>query len=367
MVRNQNRGQGVWNLSGLALRVAQSLGMHRDGTKLGLSPYETEIRRRVWWHLVVRDGRAAEDYGINSPSATPGFDTELPLNIEDADLTPEMTTLPSGRNGWTGMTYPLVAINISHAMRQLGILEISGQNTTWKELERNRIMKELKTTLDTMLQSCNRAIPIQKAALLVATLVFTKVDLVTRHQAESRVAEGTRKSAPAENDLIAACEALETSNDLWFDELLRHYRWLTASYPQTHLLLYVYWHLCLCPKGPTTDRAWKSANIARDIEIQKQEISLVPKHSFKFVVLDRLKRRAELVRDSVSDDSPEEQHHQQGAGQGGQCATTSNLIAVGLGDGAISPPPENVEWANIIQGIPDWATLVEDLLSIVPA
>jgi hypothetical protein len=36
------------------------MGMHLDGILLGLSPFETEIRRRIWWQLRMYDFRAAE-------------------------------------------------------------------------------------------------------------------------------------------------------------------------------------------------------------------------------------------------------------------------------------------------------------------
>jgi hypothetical protein len=48
-VRRHDDTRFVWSLTGLALRIAQSLGLHRDGTKFGLSPFDTEMRRRLWW------------------------------------------------------------------------------------------------------------------------------------------------------------------------------------------------------------------------------------------------------------------------------------------------------------------------------
>lgn len=48
-VRRHDDTRFVWSLTGLALRIAQSLGLHRDGSKFGLSPFDTEMRRRLWW------------------------------------------------------------------------------------------------------------------------------------------------------------------------------------------------------------------------------------------------------------------------------------------------------------------------------
>ncbi|PLN86667.1 Zn(II)2Cys6 transcription factor [Aspergillus taichungensis] len=39
----------------LAMRVAQTMGLHRDPAKFGIQPYEAEYRRRIWWHIVHMD------------------------------------------------------------------------------------------------------------------------------------------------------------------------------------------------------------------------------------------------------------------------------------------------------------------------
>ena len=33
----------------LMVNIAESMGLHRDGEKFGLPPFEIELRRRVWW------------------------------------------------------------------------------------------------------------------------------------------------------------------------------------------------------------------------------------------------------------------------------------------------------------------------------
>ena len=48
----------------LALRVAQTMGLHRDPAQFGIPPYEAETRRRVWWHIVHMDGVVAMSSGL---------------------------------------------------------------------------------------------------------------------------------------------------------------------------------------------------------------------------------------------------------------------------------------------------------------
>lgn len=46
---NTHDPRTLWNLAGMAMRIAQGQGLHRDGTVFSLSPFETEMRRRLWY------------------------------------------------------------------------------------------------------------------------------------------------------------------------------------------------------------------------------------------------------------------------------------------------------------------------------
>lgn len=50
-IRRLAENKDVWTLTGLLLRMAHSLGIHRDGLQFGLSPFDTEMRRRLWWQI----------------------------------------------------------------------------------------------------------------------------------------------------------------------------------------------------------------------------------------------------------------------------------------------------------------------------
>lgn len=48
----------------LAVRVAQTLGLHRDPSQFNIEPCEREFRRRVWWHIVHMDSVIAMSSGL---------------------------------------------------------------------------------------------------------------------------------------------------------------------------------------------------------------------------------------------------------------------------------------------------------------
>ena len=92
---------------GVAIRSAERMGLHRDGTFLGLSPFETERRRRLWWQLQQLDVSLAIWAGSPSLTLQADWDTRLPLNIEDSDLDRDAKDFPKEREGLTSMSYCL--------------------------------------------------------------------------------------------------------------------------------------------------------------------------------------------------------------------------------------------------------------------
>jgi hypothetical protein len=91
----------------LAIRIAQSMDMDKDGSKLGLSPFETEMRRRVWWHLILLNIRTSEGYSSDLFIAK-GSAVKLPANVEDDEMDPNSSQRSVEREGLTEMTASLL-------------------------------------------------------------------------------------------------------------------------------------------------------------------------------------------------------------------------------------------------------------------
>ena len=49
---------------GLALRVGQTMGLHRDPAQFGIDAREAEVRRRNWWHIIYMDSVVALASGL---------------------------------------------------------------------------------------------------------------------------------------------------------------------------------------------------------------------------------------------------------------------------------------------------------------
>lgn len=114
-LRSDDGTRAVWSLIALVSHVARSMGYHRDGTVFNLSPFETEMRRRIWHNLVLLDNRSTEYHGYEPAVADKmAFDTRWPLNINDSDISSDMTELPLESDDATDMIVMQVRC---HALR----------------------------------------------------------------------------------------------------------------------------------------------------------------------------------------------------------------------------------------------------------
>ena len=65
---NEDDSRAAWSLTSVVFHIARTMGLHRDGTAFGLKPFETELRRRLWWQICIIDSRSSEYY-CNEPIA----------------------------------------------------------------------------------------------------------------------------------------------------------------------------------------------------------------------------------------------------------------------------------------------------------
>jgi transcriptional regulatory protein GAL4 len=61
--QKRNRPNTGWNYLGLAVRMALSLGLHKEFPKWDIPLLQREMRRRVWWGIFIFDSGASITFG----------------------------------------------------------------------------------------------------------------------------------------------------------------------------------------------------------------------------------------------------------------------------------------------------------------
>ncbi|UPK95438.1 hypothetical protein LCI18_006373 [Fusarium solani-melongenae] len=105
-------------LTATAIRLGQKMGLHRENADSRISFFEKEMRIRLWWQLRGLDARvrAVSIPGIKLPTSECD-DVRPPLNVNDADLHPNMTEPPAEHKGPTEMLCVLMKYQVTHWLR----------------------------------------------------------------------------------------------------------------------------------------------------------------------------------------------------------------------------------------------------------
>ncbi|KAG9257573.1 uncharacterized protein F5Z01DRAFT_616624 [Emericellopsis atlantica] len=88
-----------WAQLGTIVRMALGMGLHRDPSEFGsrITPFNGEIRRRLWATIINLDIYVSNDCDMPSTLHEECMTTKPPRNLDDAEIYPEMAELPPSR------------------------------------------------------------------------------------------------------------------------------------------------------------------------------------------------------------------------------------------------------------------------------
>jgi hypothetical protein len=258
-LRRHDDSRLVSSLLGVVIRNAQAVGLHRDGTKFQLSPYETEWRRRLWWHICVLDIRAAEDHGCDPSIYAQNYDTKFPLNINDDDLSPEATIAPPERQGITDMTFCLLRFEVAVAISKLNYHgPIGSQEPVLSTAEKCGLVETIeKRFYERYINRCDITKPFDWVSAAWARLMLSKMWLAVSNPL--RPQDDIDGATPLNLRHVAfekSVEMLELADSLESGHRAARWRWLFMTHVQWHAVVFVLAYLCVHPTDELSHRAW---------------------------------------------------------------------------------------------------------------
>lgn len=98
LYRSSDAEMGVWILLGTITQLAMHMGYHRDPKHFrGLTPFASEMRRRVWITIVELDLSISSQMGLPRLIKPWQADTAEPSNLQDRDFNKDTVELPPSR------------------------------------------------------------------------------------------------------------------------------------------------------------------------------------------------------------------------------------------------------------------------------
>lgn len=240
------------------------MGLHRDGVSLGLSPFETEMRRRLWWHIVQVDIRVSDIVGTKPSADLFSGDTKTPLNVADEDLVPNMVNPPAERNGITSIVLCLIRCELVNFMRifspnALDDVRLEALASSDVTIEKKDILiNQLEDLLERKyLRYCDPCNSTHALASIFCRSLICKMRLLAHNP--RRLGNSGITISQSERDLIFAnaTKLLEYVNVIQESAVFEKLRWQMGS---TYL-----WNTVLCvliearhrKTGPEVDQLWK--------------------------------------------------------------------------------------------------------------
>ena len=261
-VRRADDTRYVWTLTGLLIRIAIAQGCHRDGQQFGLSPFDTEMRRRLWWQLCTLDVRASEDHGSDPTIIEQSFDTKFPLNINDEDITPGMKEWPEEHEGATEITFDLIRYSVSTTVRRLsyapagpGPCRVRSAGLSLEDKE--HMIEDLHQYLEKKyLRHLDTSVPLHWVSATVARLIMAKMWLIVHHPFSRSDGGAGLPQTTKDRLFLTSIEVIEFSRLLETEKTTIKWGWLFRTYVQWHALAFVLSQLCTRTTGPEIDKAW---------------------------------------------------------------------------------------------------------------
>ncbi|KAF2858940.1 hypothetical protein K470DRAFT_265667 [Piedraia hortae CBS 480.64] len=244
--------QTFWVLSGAAIRIAQHMGLHRDGEKLGLRPLDVEVRRRIFWQLLPLDMMSAHLTGLGPTMPFDSWDAKRTRNVNDTDLTPEMTEPPVDRSGPTDVMFCICRAEVGKfhfraktLVRNWGRMVESENVRVLSNVE--AALKELEEGLETKIfRYCDVFEPLHCLCLAIGRTALMAARLrlrLSKLRADNHAARPEIRQALLETTL----RVLDHDIAVHTNPTLKRYRWHLQSYFQWDLLAWALTELQVDP------------------------------------------------------------------------------------------------------------------------
>ena len=103
------------NIVAAAIRAAEGIGLHEDGTTRNYTAVQIHVRRLIWYQLLVLDIRTCEATGPRPQKREGDFSTQIPLNVDEDSI--HLTSANSNR--WTDMTVTIIRFRCNDFIRDI--------------------------------------------------------------------------------------------------------------------------------------------------------------------------------------------------------------------------------------------------------
>jgi len=252
--------RALYCLTGITVRIAQRMGLNVDGTSYGLQPFEVEMRRRLWWQIILLDSRVGELSGAGPSLHMHIWTTRLPSNVNDSSLFPDMREPPVEHPGVTEMLFVLQRCEIAqfvHHQRRAHACGPADPNVGMVDSFEDMLEKKY-------LKYCDSQVPMHHISMLMARIGMCRLRMGPRHPHLLSVKANDMSDEEKERFFILGLTMLENHHKMMCAKNLGRFMWhIYTNFPfPAHVYL-----LCALrhrTTGELADKAWQQMSDSFD-------------------------------------------------------------------------------------------------------
>lgn len=249
---------------GAAIRIAQRMGIHTEAANVKHNVLEAEMRRRLWWSLVLFDARMSEITDLKLSNLIPTWDCKVPLNVNDFDLRAEMKNPPIVYSQPSEGLFAVMRSEIGDFTRH-DPAHLDFVNPAYKFLANRRpSMRTLEADdLDALehgleskyLNSCEPENPLHFMTVWTTRIAIAKSRFLHQLSTSSHMTEDQRE-AQRDAGVLAARTMLECDTKLMSSSLIKGFRWQIYLHFPFPAYVHLVQDLRKRPVGDHAEKAW---------------------------------------------------------------------------------------------------------------
>ena len=251
---------------GVAIRIAQRIGIHSESAMAKSTAFEAEMGRRLWWSLVLFDARIGEmAAGSKIATLTPTWDCKIPLNVNDSDFRPEMKEAPQVQGTSTDALFAVVRSELGDFVRHT-LCHLDFTSPALKPLVKNAHHDSMpegselvgleKLIEDKYLKYCNPENPLHFMTIWTTRGYLAKCRLMEHHANHSNpsVHQAEIQRAAA---ISYALKSLECDTKIMTSPLTKGFLWLAQFHFPFPAYIQIIQHMKRRPFSDQAEQAWE--------------------------------------------------------------------------------------------------------------
>jgi hypothetical protein len=294
--------RALLSILGATIRIAQRMGIHDESANSKQPALEAELRRRLWWSLVLFDARISEMTDFRLGMLLPTWDCRPPSNTNDFDFRLEMKIAPQTHSVTSEALFVVVRSEIGNFIRRSSFhldfinpaLKSVAQSQATSLPDTDDIVQFGKTIEGKYLQYCDPQNPLHYMTIWWARGQLAKSCFV-KDLSESSKTATQRTNAQLDATISHALNMLECDTRLMSSKLTTGCRWLIYLYFPFPAYVHLLQDLSTRPFSDFSGRSWRimSENCAaRFMEVNEKDMLMGRKDNPFFSIFAAVVLRA---------------------------------------------------------------------------